>query len=104
MDVVRECQEVLLENLRNLHQKMQVEQPFVKFSLVEALSELPDPFASLTAAEMVFLGMDAPGTSTSHARCKRASTTVIDSNDKVEEEDDGDGGDGDDDYEDEDDE
>jgi hypothetical protein len=100
MDVVREHQEVPLENQRNLYQKMQVEQPFNEFSPVEALSELPDPFASLTAIEMVFLGMDAPGTLTSHARCKHASTTVPDFDDEIEEEDDGDDGD----YEDEDDE
>jgi hypothetical protein len=86
----------------NLHQKMQVEQPFIEFSLVEALLEFSDPFASLTAAEMVYLGMDAPGTSTSHARHMRASTTIPDSNDEIEEEDDGDDGDDDDDYEDED--
>jgi hypothetical protein len=49
---------------------------------------------------MVFLGMDAPGTSASHARCKRASTTIPDSDDEIEEEDGGDDGD----YEDEDDE
>jgi hypothetical protein len=79
---------------------MQVEQPFVEFSHVEALPELLDPFASLTAAEMVYLGMDAHDTSTSHTRLKRASTTVPDSDDKIEEEED----DGDDDYEDEDDE
>jgi hypothetical protein len=51
---------------------------------------------------MVFLGMDALGTLASHARCKRASTTVADSDDEIEEEDDGDDGDGDGDYEDED--
>jgi hypothetical protein len=99
MDVVRECQEVLLENQRNLHQKTQVEQPFIKFSHVEALPELSDPFASLSATKMVYLGMDAPGTLSSHARRKRASTTVPDSNDKIKE-DSGDDGDGD--YEDED--
>jgi hypothetical protein len=99
MDVVRERQEVLLENQRNLHQKTQVEQPFIKFSHVEALPELSDPFASLSATKMVYLGMDAPGTLSSHARRKRASTTVPDSNDKIKE-DSGDDGDGD--YEDED--
>jgi hypothetical protein len=61
-DVVRECQEVLLGNQRNLHQKMQVEQPFIEFSPVEALPEFPDPFASLTAAEMVYCNIPAtPG-------------------------------------------
>jgi hypothetical protein len=50
---------------------------------------------------MVFLGMDAPGTSTSHARLKCAPTSIPDSDDEIEEEDDGD--DSDDDYEDEDD-
>jgi hypothetical protein len=79
---------------------MQVDQSFIEFSPVEALSELPDPFASLSAAEMVCLCMDAPGTSTTHARHKRASTSIPDSNDEIEEEDDGDDGDGD--YEDED--
>jgi hypothetical protein len=79
---------------------MQVEQPFVESSPVDALSELPDPFASLTAVEMVFLGMVAPDTSTSHTRRKRASTSVPDSDDKIEEEDNGDDGD----YEDKDDE
>jgi hypothetical protein len=34
---------------------MQVEQPFVEFNLVEAPLELLDPFASLTAAEIVYL-------------------------------------------------
>jgi hypothetical protein len=80
---------------------MQVEQPFIEFSPVEALLKFMDPFASLTIAEMVYLGMDAPGTSTSHTRCKRASSTVLNSDDEIEEED---NGDGDDDYEDEDDE
>jgi hypothetical protein len=83
---------------------MQVEQPFVEFRPIEALPELPDPFASLTAAEMVYLGMDAPGTSSSHARRKRASTSVPDSDDEIAEEDYGDDGDGDDDYKEEDDE
>jgi hypothetical protein len=78
---------------------MQVEEPFVEFSPVEALSELPDPFASLFTAEMVYLCMDAPGTSSSHARRKGASTTIPDSDDEIEE-DDGDDGDGNDDYED----
>jgi hypothetical protein len=99
MDVLHERQEVLLENQRNLHQKMQVEQPIVEFSPVEALL---DPFASLTTVEMVYLGMDAPDTLSSHARRKRASTSILDSNDEIEEEDDGDHGDGD--YKDEDDE
>jgi hypothetical protein len=49
---------------------------------------------------MVYLGMDAPDTLSSHARRKRASTTVPDTDDKIEEEDNGDDGDGD--YEDED--
>jgi hypothetical protein len=88
-DVVRECQEVLLGNQRNLHQKMQVEQPFIEFSPVEALPEFPDPFASLTAAEMVYLGMDAPSTSSSHARFKRTSTTVSDSDKEADDCDDG---------------
>jgi hypothetical protein len=87
MDVVREHQEVHLENQQNLHQKMQVEQPFIKFSPVEALLKLSDPFASLTIAEMVYLGMDTPSTSSSHARHKRASTTVPDSDDEIEQED-----------------
>jgi hypothetical protein len=100
MDVVCEHQEVLLENQQILHHKMQVEQPFVEFSPIEALPELPDPFASLTAAEMVFHGMDTLGTLSSHARHKCASTTVPNSDDEIEEEDDGD--DGDVDYEDED--
>jgi hypothetical protein len=108
MDVVHEHQEVLLENQWNLHHKMQVEQPFIefpcKFSPVEALPELLDPFASLTTTEMVYLGMDAPGTLSSHARHKCASTFVTVFDDKIEEEDDGDDGDGDDDYEDKDDE
>jgi hypothetical protein len=81
---------------------MQVEQPFIEFGPVEALLELPNPFPSLSTVEMVYLGMDAPNTSSSHARRKRASTFVPDSDDKIEEEDDGDDGDGD--YEDEDDE
>jgi hypothetical protein len=51
---------------------------------------------------MVYLGMDAPGTSSSHARCKRASDSILDSDDEIEE-DDGDDGDGVDDYEAEDD-
>jgi hypothetical protein len=83
---------------------MQVEQPFVEFRPIEVLPELPDPFASLTAAEMVYLGMDTPGTSSSQARRKRASTSVPDSDDEIEEEDYGDDGDGDDDYKEEDDE
>jgi hypothetical protein len=87
---------VLLENQQNFHQKMQVEQPFVEFSPVEALLELLDPFASLTAAEMVYLGMDSPSTSSSHARRKCAYTFIPDSDDEIEEEDDGD--DSDDDY------
>jgi hypothetical protein len=78
---------------------MQVEQPFIELSLVEALPEFPDPFASLIVAEMVYLGMDAPGTSSSHARRKSASTTIFDSD---KEGDDGDDDDGDDDYEEED--
>jgi hypothetical protein len=82
---------------------MQVEQPFIEFSSVEALSELPDPFASLTTAEMVYLGMYAPSTLSSHARCKRASTSIPNSIDEIEEDDSNDGDD-DDDYEDEDDE
>jgi hypothetical protein len=102
MDVVHERQEVLLENQQNLHQKMQVEQPIVEFSPGEALPDLLDPFASLTTVKMVYLGMDAPGTLSSHARRKRASTSILDSNDEIEEEDDGDHGDGD--YKDEDDE
>jgi hypothetical protein len=40
---------------------------------------------------MVFLGMDAPDTLASHAMRKRASTTIPDSDDEIEEEDDGDG-------------
>jgi hypothetical protein len=100
MDVVHEHQEVLFENQQNLHHAMQVEQPFVKFSSVEALSELSDPFASLTAAEMVYLGMDVLGTLSSHSRRKCASTTISNSG---EEGDDGDDGDDDDDYEEEDD-
>jgi hypothetical protein len=102
MDVVREHQEVLHENQWNLHQKMQVEQPFIEFSPVEALPKLLDPCASLTVAEMVYLGMDAPGMSSSHARCKHVSTSIPDSNDEIEQEDDGDDGDGD--YKDEEDE
>jgi hypothetical protein len=43
---------------------------------------------------MVFLSMDAPGTSSSHGRLKHASSTVPHSNDEIEEDD------GDDDYED----
>jgi hypothetical protein len=82
MDVIHECQEVLHENQWNLHQKMQVERPFIEFSPVEALLELSDPFASLTTAEMVYLG-------------KRASTSVPDSDDEIEEADNGDDGDGD---------
>jgi hypothetical protein len=39
---------------------MKVEQPFIKFHPIEAPLELSDPFASLTAAEMVYLEMDAP--------------------------------------------
>jgi hypothetical protein len=104
MDVIHERQEVLLANKQNLYQKMQVEQPFIKFSPVEALPELPNPFASLTATEMVYLAMDAPSTLSSHTNCKRASTSIPDSDDKIEEEDDGNDSDGDDDYEDEDDE
>jgi hypothetical protein len=100
MDVVHECQEVLLENQWNLHQKMQVVQPFIKFSPIEALLERLGPFASLTAAKMVYLGMDAPGTSSSNARRKRASTSIPDFDDEIEEEDDG--NDSDSDYEDED--
>jgi hypothetical protein len=88
----------------NLHQKMQVEQSFIEFSPVEALLELPNPFASPTAAEMVYLDMDAPDTSSSHARHKSAFTSIPDSDDEIEEEDDGNDGDRDDDYEDEDDE
>jgi hypothetical protein len=95
LGVVRECQEVLLENQRNIHQKVQVEKPFVEFSPVEALLEFPDLFAPLSVAEMVYLSMDAPDTSSSHARCKHASTTVSDSND------DGDDDDNNDDYEEE---
>jgi hypothetical protein len=72
MDVSRERQEVLLENQQNLHQKMQVEQPFVEFHPIEAPSELSNLFASLIAAEMVYLGMDAPNTLST-------STTVSDS-------------------------
>jgi hypothetical protein len=68
---------------------MQVEQPFIEFSPVEALPEFPDPFASLTAAEMVYLGMDAPSTSSSHARFKRTSTTVFDSDKEADDCDDG---------------
>jgi hypothetical protein len=83
---------------------MQVEQPFIEFSPVEALSELPDLFASLTTAEMVYLGMYTPSTLSSHARRKRASTSIPDSIDEIEEEDDSNDGDDDDDYEDEDDE
>jgi hypothetical protein len=97
-------QEVLLENQWNIHQKMQVEQRFVELCPVRAPPQLQEPFASLTIAEMVFLGMDAPGTSASHARCKRTSTTIPNSDDEIEEEDDGDNGDGDDDYKAEDDE
>jgi hypothetical protein len=91
MDVVHERQEVLPENQQNLHHKMQVDQPFIKFSPVEALSKFPDPFASLTTIEMVYLGMDAPGMSSSHARRKCASTTVSDSDEKGDDGDDGDG-------------
>jgi hypothetical protein len=81
---------------------VQVKPPFIEFSPVEALPKLPDPFTSFTAAEMAYLGMDAPGTSASHARHKRASTTIPDSDDEIEEEYDGDDGGGN--YEDEDDE
>jgi hypothetical protein len=95
MDVIHEHQEVLLENQRNLHHKMQVEQPFVEFSPIEVLLEFLDPFASLTAAEMVYLSMDAPRTSSSHARRKRASTTFFDSDEQ------GDDGEGNDNYEEE---
>jgi hypothetical protein len=90
MDVVHECQEVLPENQQNLHHKMQVEQAFIEVSPIEALPEFRDPFASLTAAEMVYLGMDAPSTSSSHASRKHASTTVFDSDEE--------GDNGDDDY------
>jgi hypothetical protein len=79
MDAFHERQEVILENQWNLHQKIQVEQPFIEFRPVEAPSQLPDPFASHTTAEMVYLGNDAPGTSSSHARRKRASTTMSES-------------------------
>jgi hypothetical protein len=96
MDVVHERQEVLHKNQQNFHQKMQVEQHFVEFSPVEALLELPDPFASLTIAEMVFLSMDAPSTSSSHAKRKRASSSIPDSDDKIEEEDNGNDGESDD--------
>jgi hypothetical protein len=93
MDVVHEHQEVLLKNQRNLHQKIQVEQHFIEFSPVEALTELSDPFASLTTTEMVYLGMDTPGMSSSHARRKHASTSILDFDDEIEEEDDGNDGD-----------
>jgi hypothetical protein len=96
MDVVHERQEVLHKNQQNFHQKMQVEQHFVEFSPVEALLELPDPFASLTIAEMVFLSMDAPSTLSSHAKRKRASSSIPDSDDKIEEEDNGNDGESDD--------
>jgi hypothetical protein len=102
--VSHECQEVLPKNQWNLHQKMQVEYPFNDLHPIEAPPQLQDRFASLTTAEMVFLGMDAPGVSSTHARHKRASTTIPDSDEEDEEGDDGDDGDGDADYEDEDDE
>jgi hypothetical protein len=79
MDVFHKCQEVQLENHQNLHQKMQVEQPFVEFCPIEANPHFLVSFASLTAAEMVYLGIDAPDTSSSHARCKHASTTISNS-------------------------
>jgi hypothetical protein len=66
LTVSHERQEVLLENQWNIRQKMQMERHFVEFCPVEALSQLQDPFASLTAVEMVFLCMDTPGTSTSN--------------------------------------
>jgi hypothetical protein len=74
---------------------MQVEQPLVEFSPIEVLLKFLDPSTSLTAAEMVYLGMDAPGMLSSHARRKRASSTISDSD---EEGDDGVDGDGNDDY------
>jgi hypothetical protein len=77
---------------------MQVEQPFVEFSPIEVLLKFLDPSTSLTAAEMVYRGMDAPGMLSSHARHKRASSTISDSD---EEGDDGVDGDGNDDYEEE---
>jgi hypothetical protein len=77
---------------------MQVEQPFVEFSPIEALLKFLDPSASLTTAEMVYLGMDAPGMLSSHARRKHASSTISDSD---EEGDDGVDSDGNDDYEEE---
>jgi hypothetical protein len=77
---------------------MHVEQAFVECHSIEAPTHLLDPFASLTTAEIVYLGMDAPRTLSSHARRKSASTTISDSD---EEGDDGDDCDGNDDYEEE---
>jgi hypothetical protein len=69
MDVFCVHQEVLLENQRNLHQKMQVEQPFIEFPPLSPPAQLLDTFASLTAAEMVYLNMDRIISKRTDANC-----------------------------------
>jgi hypothetical protein len=88
MDVICEPQEVLLQNQRNIHWKMQVEEPFIEFRSVEYLSAFLDPFASLTAVKMVYFRMDAPDTLGTHARRKHATTIVSDSDEESDNDDD----------------
>jgi hypothetical protein len=79
----RHHQDVILENQRNLHHHMRLQEPFAEF---DEEPEPEDPFASLTPADRVFFGLDQPSSSCAHED--------DDGNENDEE------GDGDDDYDD----
>jgi hypothetical protein len=59
----RQCHDVLLNNQRHLHQKMQIKE-FNEFE--EDVSSLDDPFASLTPDELASTSMGEPSTSLAH--------------------------------------
>jgi hypothetical protein len=59
----RHRQDVILENQRNLHHHMRLQEPFAEF---DEEPEPEDPFASLTPADRAFFGLDQPSSSRAH--------------------------------------
>jgi hypothetical protein len=56
----RHHQDVILENQRNLHHHMRLQEPFAEF---DEEPEPEDPFASLTRVDRAFFGLDQPSSS-----------------------------------------
>jgi hypothetical protein len=59
----RHHQDVILENQRNLHHHMHLQEPFAES---DEEPEHEDLFASLTLVDRVFFGLDQPSSSRAH--------------------------------------